>query len=166
MLVIGIGFIGGLSLYCWGVRGSSEVALAVLLTLPWQGNLGGQGDILRRWLWCADSWPPLIFPRLIKYQWPQSIRSGCLHQSPAPGRPSGLMGVGHGKDGETAKCPLGFSGEGVEEHLRISGCHDGILARKGCLSPRPSVCGAHAVSSLSCCPRSQTNRAFPADWVA
>ena len=49
------------------------------------------------------------------------------------------MEVGHGKDRETAKCPLGISGEGVEEHLRISGCHDGIPARKGCLPPRPSV---------------------------
>lgn len=44
-----------------------------------------------------------------------------------------------GRACETAKSPLGISGEGVEEHLRILGCHDGIPRKEGCLSLRSSV---------------------------
>lgn len=44
-----------------------------------------------------------------------------------------------GRACETAKCPLEISGEGVEEHLRILGCHDGIPRKEGCLSLRSSV---------------------------
>ena len=36
----------------------------------------GEGGVLRRWLLCAHSWPPLIFSPSLKYQSPLSIRPG------------------------------------------------------------------------------------------
>lgn len=91
------------------VRGS-----CVLLALPWRGNLGvrktfGEGGC------CVHTPCSLSFPLLhsgTSDLWALDKGLSCFCQSPAHGRPAGIVRVGHGEDLWDCQVLSGNSGEG------------------------------------------------------
>lgn len=117
------------------VRGS-----CVLLALPWRGSLGvretfGEGGC------CVHTPCSLSFPLLhsgTSDLWALDKGLSCFCQSPAHGRPAGIVRVGHGEDLWDCQVLSGNSGR-VDQQLRILGwwfSHVGVPGREGCLALR------------------------------